>query len=265
MEADGSELSSKCGVARSYNRASEAFPPNNQVFDSSLFTCALNWSSSDSPSCAQKDPDMKPPRACRQCRESKRKCTRARPGEPCRSCQQRELRCDAPLANGTLTESPVSEELPTTIAADKRYDHELVSDLPQEIIAQLVECYLDKVHDRAHSIFHPSTLRAQLKHGVLAKPVVYSMCAIGSKVSPDPNLRNLEAPLTAQAKRLLQAQLACVCLENIQACILVSVLMAGSCEPNLEALFVRKDTFFRLSLSCSLFYFSFSFPPCPCT
>ncbi|KAH6652252.1 hypothetical protein BKA67DRAFT_351559 [Truncatella angustata] len=191
---------------------------------------------------------MKPPRACRQCRESKRKCTRARLGEVCRSCQQRELRCDgalpkSALGNGTLAEPEVSEELPIMIAADKSHDYCLVMDLPQETTVQLVEYYLEKVHDRAHSIFHLPTLRTQLKDGTLSKPVVYAICAIGSKFSSNSNLRNLEAPLTAQAKHLLQAQLVDICLENIQACILVSVLMAGSCETTVEAFFVRKNTF----------------------
>jgi hypothetical protein len=184
--------------------------------------------------------DMKAPRACPQCRETKRKCIRPGPGEPCRSCQQRNLQCGSQLRRLTPSISrPVSsEEHP--IQPHGQGAHRSPIDLPWDKTAELVEIYLNKVHDQPHSIFHPPTLRMQLRNRSLDGAMLCAICAIGAKFSSNPDRRNVEARLTTEAKRLLQADLENVCLANIQTCILVATLSAGNCQTSSEALFVRK-------------------------
>jgi hypothetical protein len=47
--------------------------------------------------------------------------------------------------------------------------------------------------------------------------------------------------LGLEAKRLLLADMENICLENIQACVLVAMLSAGDCHVASEALFIRKN------------------------
>ena len=106
----------------------------------------------------------------------------------------------------------------------------------------LVEIYLTKVHGQAHTVFHPPTLRQHLRNDSVPRALLCAMAAIGSKFSPDPQYRGVGRPLALEAKRLLQADMENICLENIQACILVSMLSAGNCNIASEALFIRKHT-----------------------
>jgi hypothetical protein len=96
------------------------------------------------------------------------------------------------------------------------------------------------VHDKPHSIFHPATLRANLRNGYVGGALLCAICAIGSKFSSNPDHRSLETCLTSEAKRLLQADLENVCLENIQTSILIATLSSGNYQASSEALFVRK-------------------------
>lgn len=183
---------------------------------------------------------MKAPRACPQCRSSKRKCIRPGPGEPCRSCQQRNLQCGSQLNCPTAS---IARLVSSEEQATQPYGHNEQRspvNLPLETTAELVEIYLKKVHDQPHSIFHPATLRMQLRNGSLDGALLCAICAIGAKFSSNPDRRSLEAWLTTEAKRLLQADLENVCLTNIQTCLLVATLSAGNCQTSSEALFVRK-------------------------
>lgn len=193
---------------------------------------------------------MKAPRACPQCRESKRKCIRPGPGEPCRSCQQRNLQCGSQLRRPTPSNTrPVSnEEHPTQPGGQD--EHTSPINLPWDTTVDLVENYLKKVHDQPHSIFHPPTLRVQLRNGSLDEAMLCAICAIGAKFSSNPDRRSLEASLTTEAKRLLQADLENVCLANIQTCILVATLSAGNCQTSSEALFVRKFFYYEFGPKC---------------
>lgn len=124
-------------------------------------------------------------------------------------------------------------------SSSRSLEYRSLADLPRETAVELVECYLDKVHDRPHSIFHPPTLRKQLRNGAVGQTLLCAICAVGSKFSPDPDRRTMEACLAAEAKRRLKADLENICIENIQACILVALTSAGNCQIPSEALFIR--------------------------
>ncbi|RAH76999.1 hypothetical protein BO86DRAFT_393051 [Aspergillus japonicus CBS 114.51] len=195
---------------------------------------------------------MRAPRACLQCRSSKRKCTRLGPGEPCSACQQRRVICSAELRrpNPVGVNSEPNPE-PAVLSDEQQQSNEPVRHHPTilepiqiswETTVELVDLYLAKIHDRPHSIFHPATLRAQVRSGTVGKALLYAVCALGVKFSSSTDRRDLEARLTVEAKRLLQADIENVCLENVQTCILIATLSAGNCEPSSEALFIRIAT-----------------------
>lgn len=112
-------------------------------------------------------------------------------------------------------------------------------DLSHGTAIELVDHYLDKFHGRPHSIFHPATLRSQVQNGTLNEALLYAICAIGCKFSGNPDTRNQGSNLATESKRLLQADISHICLENIQACILVAMLSVGHGDSASEALFFR--------------------------
>lgn len=187
---------------------------------------------------------MKAARSCFQCRQSKRKCISPGPGECCESCRHRKLKCSAQSRCQIRDRTPsVAQPISSDKQARSPAAHSECENLPNLLWAtkvELVEIYLEKVHDRPHSIFHPATLRSDLGRGAVGEALLCAICAIGSKFSTNLDHRSLESRLTSEAKRLLQADLENVCLENIQASILIATLSSGNYQASSEALFVRK-------------------------
>ncbi|KAM0341700.1 hypothetical protein ACHAPU_009948 [Fusarium lateritium] len=166
---------------------------------------------------------MKRAKSCLQCRESKRKCVPSVNGA-CGHCQRRHLPCSS------LTNQP-----PT---APESKTH-LVAELTENLTIEFAEHYFRHLDGRAHSIFHQHTLRQQLKNKQVGKALLYAICALGCKFSPDAKHRALETVLTKEAKILVQTDLENVCVENVQTCVLLALLSAGNCQTSSEALFAR--------------------------
>jgi hypothetical protein len=189
---------------------------------------------------------MKYPKSCRQCRQSKRKCTRKGPGEPCDTCQQRRLRCDGQMRSRSTANAPLTPSVPwkdpRSFRTQSHSEEETLSGLSRGIIVELVGHYLRAIHDKSHSLFHPPTLYSQVQDGSTGKALLYAICAIGSKFSGNPDARALGPCLAAKSKQLLLADLENICLENLQTCILVATLCAGNCTRGTEALFLRENS-----------------------
>ncbi|KFA56570.1 hypothetical protein S40293_01117 [Stachybotrys chartarum IBT 40293] len=188
---------------------------------------------------------MKYPRACRRCRENKRKCIRGGLGQPCELCKQRGFECDSPLKRQSDDHRLLAVRKPTDslrVVPEPRSSLPTHAfELPFGMAVEMIEHYLDKINDKPHSIFHPATLRSQLNEGTITKALLYAVCAIGSKFSTNPDVRAWETRLAAEAKRLLQADLENICIENIQTCILVTTLSVDYCNTS-EALYFRIAT-----------------------
>jgi hypothetical protein len=182
--------------------------------------------------------------ACTQCRRAKRRCVRTS-GEICAPCQQRQLLCEGKLQvyfGGQRNLVPRSSDIGGNSIQSSQ--HRECQTGPGLILSngtaiELVEHYLDKFHGRPHSIFHPATLRSMVCNSSLNRALLYSICAIGCNFSGNPDIRSQGPGLAAESKRLLQADISNVCLENIQACILVAMLSVGQGNCASEALFFR--------------------------
>jgi hypothetical protein len=200
---------------------------------------------------------MKAPRACWQCRQSKRKCSRRGPCQPCVPCQQRQLQCGLGPTQGVPHEAsnrPTDRRLSSTLeqgskkesvnSDDQGRTHRRTSsdraDLSPHLAIQLVELYIEEIHDRTQSIFHAATLRAKVKNDDISSALLYAICAMGSKFCADSDSAGLEARLTEVAKHLLQADLENICVENIQTCMILANLSAGNCRIQSQALYLRK-------------------------
>jgi hypothetical protein len=206
---------------------------------------------------------MRNPTACMQCRRAKRRCLRHKASEACTSCQVRQLACEGKPQGRHKGQRHLVPRLldgyavgmAAVRAPQRHYDFDRrrqAPSTPEErpvsrsrielshgMAVELVEHYLDKIDGRPHSIFHPATLRSQVHDGTLKETVLYAICAIGCKFSANPETRHQGEYLLVESKRLLQADISNICLENIQACILIALLSVGHGDSSSEALFFR--------------------------
>jgi hypothetical protein len=193
---------------------------------------------------------MKMAKACRECRISKRKCSRVNTHGPCAQCLKNGLSCSSVLR---VMRDP--HLVPRDLGPGVDQEDSRSIDLQQEIVVELLEQYIDKIHDRPHSLFHLPTLRESVRKRTIKKPLLLAICSLGSRFSTYTEIRALEHQLTAEAKRLILADLENICLENIQTCVLVANLCAASATPASEALFFRKLLCYHYFKShCRRFY-----------
>lgn len=185
---------------------------------------------------------MKPATACRQCRIAKRKCTREGSGLGCSPCRERNLACgSADARRREMRHTHSTESRRGSSQSHNNPSTNTIDRLSREELVSLVETYLTKVHGQAHTIFHPSTLRRQLSNDSVPMVLLHAMSAIGSKFSAISQHRDMGYELGSKARQALLADMENICLENIQACILVAMLSAGNCNISSEALFIRKE------------------------
>ncbi len=117
---------------------------------------------------------------------------------------------------------------------------ELVVDIPASTVVNLVKNYLTCVHDKPHSLFHLPSLWESIHCGSISTKLLYSICALGCRISWDENMRLLEPRLSTTAKRLFQLTLADVSLESIQTCILIANICGIDSDSSSEALYFGK-------------------------
>lgn len=177
---------------------------------------------------------MKVAKACQQCREAKRKCIARGPSSACAACLQRKSRC------GFTKSSRADLPVPLCAAPATDSEQQAPFGLTQIVVEHLVALYLQKVHHRPHSLFHPSTLKANVHFKTTRKALLYAICSMGCMFSDDASVCALQSSLIAESKRLLQADLENICIENIQACILIANLCEWEGNRSSEALFFRK-------------------------
>jgi hypothetical protein len=110
--------------------------------------------------------------------------------------------------------------------------------LPDDLIELLVENYIWWIHDRPHSIFHLPTLRALVRAKKLPTALLLALLSYGALFHPDLEVSSLGPNLFDDAKQQLHLDLENVCIENIQACILLANLSAALLRPSSEALYL---------------------------
>lgn len=191
---------------------------------------------------------MKVAKACRHCRVGKRKCTRSSPEEPCQSCMARSLCCQSTLRRGNTEAARLCPKplLPYTVAQTQLAEVGTSANsedvmMSAEMAEEFLQLYLEKIHDRPHSLFHPATLLKQMHDGSLDKALLHAICATGCRFSHRVECRLLECSLTAKSKQLFMLNLENISIENIQTCVLLANLSAANCNHTSEALFFRKS------------------------
>jgi hypothetical protein len=178
---------------------------------------------------------MKMAKACRECRSSKRKCSRIDTSGPCVQCSKRALSCSS-----TLRKIKDPQLAPRDLELVVEQETQQSLDIHDDIVIELIEHYIDKLHDRPHSLFHLPTLRERVRRKTIKKALLLAICSLGARFSKNIEIRSLEPELMATAKRLTLVDLENICLENIQTCILLANLCAANSKSSSEALFFSK-------------------------
>lgn len=116
---------------------------------------------------------MKVAKACYQCRVGKRRCGEGEQGLPCAPCLKRGLGCSlAQRSRG----HPVSIRPPIAPTTPTVTDHELSLDLPTTLM--LVNLYLELIHNKPHTLFHPASLLLAVEQGTVVPHVLYGILAL---------------------------------------------------------------------------------------
>lgn len=172
---------------------------------------------------------MRRPIACVNCRLSKRRCVKKADQTSCTYCVLRKTKCsrDNEPHTALQTERPLQIQAPVANSVFEEYSEHTVS--------ETVRLYLNLIHDRPHSLFHTPTLWTSISRRCITPQLLLSICAIGSRLSTDQTIRATAKRLTEQATVILQAHIGEVCIENVQAYILLANICAAELEPRMEA------------------------------
>lgn len=171
--------------------------------------------------------------ACSECRRAKRRCISQMTDQACIPCHERRLVCEGRPWKRSLSQRyliPRFIEVTSTTSSQPDYSRCQAKpeiDLSHGTIIELVDIYLVKFHGKPHIIFHPDTLRSQVRNDDLSKALLYAICAFGCKFSGNPDIRYQCPHLAAESRRLLQADISNSSIESIQACILIAMLSVG--------------------------------------
>ncbi|KUL90808.1 hypothetical protein ZTR_00617 [Talaromyces verruculosus] len=101
----------------------------------------------------------------------------------------------------------------------------------------LVDLYLQLIHDKPHTLFHPPTLRAQVCEDAVPRVILFSIMSLAARFSDDPSARPRTKEFFNYAKDSFRMDLFNMSLENIQAAVLVGNLCGVEGQPELESLF----------------------------
>lgn len=200
---------------------------------------------------------MRPSKACLQCRNGKRRCDRAG-SSACTQCVQRNLQCSA----------AANRDRPARVAVQPLLPHQ---SRPDADALHLVDLYFRYYNDRPHSIFHEHTFRTSLVAGTISQTILLAMMGLSARygelarqsISPhcqlsfslgpewklthyirfsvDPEVRAKGPIYTTRAKKLLHEDFENICLENIQACILLGNICYDECHADVESLYFGKS------------------------
>ncbi|KAL4799950.1 hypothetical protein BDV19DRAFT_354087 [Aspergillus venezuelensis] len=173
---------------------------------------------------------MKVAKSCRQCRAAKRKCTRADSSShlACTLCGQRGLDCS--LIAGLKPKLP--QIIAPAVMVPQRAEQ-----LSNHARDELVDLYLQLIHDKPHTLFHPASLKARVQTGSLLNATLFSILALAARFSKDQHIRNQTMSIFQKAKESFKRTLEDVNLDNVHAAALIGNLCGVEGDPRGESLF----------------------------
>ncbi|KAE8139189.1 hypothetical protein BDV38DRAFT_291578 [Aspergillus pseudotamarii] len=173
---------------------------------------------------------MKVAKSCSQCRIAKRKCTPDPVRDArCLQCSTRQQSC-----SWSLTRNAKHRLLPVDSPSYPRVWVEMVEDGVRD---ELVDLYLELIHDKPHTLFHPSHLKSRVRNGSLAKGTLYSILALAARFSTGLATRERTKDFMQSAKDRVKMSIDDITLDNVHATILIGNLCGSEGDSSGEALY----------------------------
>jgi hypothetical protein len=174
---------------------------------------------------------MKLGSACLQCRSGKRKCDRAL-GTACEQCKKRSLQCSSPRRDAsTATLLPIPQPVSSIESPESN------SLPPAEVVKDLVDLYICYIHNKPHSLFHEPSLRQAARDETLNHGILLGIAGLSARFSANPQVRNQGHIFANQARIFVQTNIENICLENVQALIIVGNVCFARPNSDYESLY----------------------------
>ncbi|KAL5048421.1 hypothetical protein BDW71DRAFT_213493 [Aspergillus fruticulosus] len=171
---------------------------------------------------------MKVAKSCKECRRAKRRCSPgASPRSSCSLCAQKGLYCS--LAASSLSHLKSIAPAVTALA----YSVEV----GVEVRDQLIDFYLKFIHDKPHTLFHPTTLKSRVQAGSLPEATLFSILALAARFADEQTIRERAKAFFQTAKESFKRTLDDVTLDNVHAAALIGNLCGVEGDSKRESLF----------------------------
>ena len=195
---------------------------------------------------------MKHSTACTECRGGKRKCISATKNSRCHQCFKRQLNCSLSVGGWSLPEYRQQRRLVPVIS-------QATLQPSQEVREELVALYVRHLHNKPHTLFHEPSLMEDVRNGSLSHNVLLAILGLAARYvskidgnnnitniscyarfSTDPSTRSSGMTYAAEAKRSLKEGIDDICLQNIQACVLVGTICSADGDVGTESIYYGK-------------------------
>ncbi|KAL2866458.1 uncharacterized protein BJX67DRAFT_140676 [Aspergillus lucknowensis] len=172
---------------------------------------------------------MKVAKSCSQCRAAKRKCTPgSAPNLACTICAQKGQNCSL-LAitsrNRQRLLAPAAHDLGSSVSMNK------------DIRDQLVDLYLQLIHDKPHTFFHPATLKSRVRTGSLPNAILYGILSFAARLSSDRTTQARAKDFSQSARKALKITIDEVTLDNVHATAIIGNVCGVEGDSRAESLF----------------------------
>jgi hypothetical protein len=169
---------------------------------------------------------MRIAKSCAQCRTRKRRCEKDMnlKQSRCKECAKRNLECSLGKQWNRPRLVQSGAELP----------------LPDpDVLIDVVNKYFRYLHDLPHSLFHKCSFIRSVENGSVHKSVIYAIIGLTARFSEvfRERTRYGEEKYMNESKRLLLNDAENICVENIQAAIIIVNVCFAQCLSESEAMF----------------------------
>lgn len=145
---------------------------------------------------------MRVAKACSNCRAAKRRCTTAEvDSQQCLQCLQRNQSCSlAAKKNPRKDDKPVSIVPHASASCGKGLLESPLVDM--ETREHLVDLYLQLIHDKPHTLFHPPTLRAQVREDAVPKVILFGIMSLAARYASNDSKSLLKANINPDFQKI---------------------------------------------------------------
>ena len=175
-------------------------------------------------------------RACRQCRQGKRRCD-GPVGETCLPCHKRDLACSAAFNQRPNHALRAAESSNNSSLIGTLETRNALASTDHKTVMEVVELYIEYIHDKPHSLFHVPTLRDDVAARNIYTALLCGILALAARFASTEDVRSLGPKFATQMTEELKHDLETVSLSRTQAWVLAGNVAGADSSSTSESLF----------------------------